>query len=75
MTIREVAQRAGELAIVGFGDFAFAQYFDPPLTTVVAPKYEIGRRAAELLLGYLREGRFAETQVVFPTSLVRRGSA
>jgi DNA-binding LacI/PurR family transcriptional regulator len=65
----------GKLAIAGFGDFAFAQYVDPPLTTMVSPKYEMGRRAAEILLGYLREGRFAETEVVFPTSLIARGSA
>jgi LacI family transcriptional regulator len=65
----------GELAIAGFGDFPFAQYLDPPLTTMVLPKYEIGRRAAELLLSYLREGRFVETEVVFPTSLIARGSA
>lgn len=64
-----------ELAIVGFGDFSFSQYVEPPLTTVMLPKYEMGRRAAELLLGYLREGRFAESDVVFGTSLVSRGSA
>jgi DNA-binding LacI/PurR family transcriptional regulator len=65
----------GELAVVGFGDFAFSQYLEPPLTTVVLPKYEMGRRAAELLLGYFREGRFAERDVVFATRLLSRESA
>jgi DNA-binding LacI/PurR family transcriptional regulator len=65
----------GELAVVGFGDFAFSQYVEPPLTTVILPKYDMGRRAAELLLGYLQNGRFEETDVVYPTRLVNRGSA
>jgi len=65
----------GELSIVGFGDFAFSQYVEPPLTTVELPKYEMGRRAAELLLGCLQEGRFERTEEVYPTSLVTRGSA
>jgi DNA-binding LacI/PurR family transcriptional regulator len=64
-----------DVAIVGFGDFTFAQYVEPPLTTVVLPKYEMGRRAAEQLLSCLREGGFGEVDVVFPAQLVPRGSA
>jgi DNA-binding LacI/PurR family transcriptional regulator len=64
-----------ELAVVGFDDFEFARYVDPPLTTVALPGYDMGRRAAELLLGYFKEGRFAAPEVVFPVTLVRRGSA
>jgi DNA-binding LacI/PurR family transcriptional regulator len=60
---------------VGFGDFAFSQYVEPPLTTVTLAKHSMGRRAAELLLGYLQNGRFDETDVVYPTRLVNRGSA
>jgi len=64
-----------DLAVVGFDDFEFAQYVDPPLTTVALPGYEMGHRAAELLLGYFEDGRFAAPDVVFPAMLVRRGSA
>lgn len=64
-----------DLAVVGFDDFEFAQYVDPPLTTVALPGYEMGHRAAELLLGYFEDGRFAAPDVVFPATLVRRGSA
>jgi DNA-binding LacI/PurR family transcriptional regulator len=64
-----------EFAIVGFDDFEFAPYVDPPLTTVALPGYEMGRRAAELLFDYFKEGQFSTSEIVFPTTLVRRGSA
>jgi len=65
----------GEVAVIGFDDFDFAQYVDPPLTTVALPGYEMGRRAAELLLEHFPNGRFAETDVLFPTTLIPRGTA
>ena len=39
-----------DLSVVGFSDDDFAQEMDPPLTTVRQPAYEIGRKAAELIL-------------------------
>ncbi len=76
----QAAKRLGrkipdEFAVVGFDDFDFAQHVEPPLTTVALPGYDMGRRAAEVLLGFLQEGRFAETEIVFPTTLVPRGTA
>jgi DNA-binding LacI/PurR family transcriptional regulator len=64
-----------EFAVVGFDDFEFARYLDPPLTTVALPGYEMGRKAAELLLGYFKDGSFSTHDVVFPAALVRRSSA
>jgi LacI family transcriptional regulator len=40
-----------DLSVVGFSDDGFAQDMIPPLTTVRQPAYEIGRKAAELVLG------------------------
>jgi DNA-binding LacI/PurR family transcriptional regulator len=76
----QAAKRIGrrvpdELAVVGFDDFDFARYVDPPLTTVALPAYDMGHRAADLLLGCLQDGQFAETEFVFPTTLVPRGTA
>lgn len=39
-----------ELSIVGFDDMQTASYMVPALTTIRQPAYEMGRRAAELLL-------------------------
>lgn len=74
------AKRAGrrvpaDLAVIGFDDFEFAEYVDPPLTTVALPGVEMGGRAAALLLGYIKDDRFDPPEVVFPTTLIRRGSA
>jgi LacI family gluconate utilization system Gnt-I transcriptional repressor len=40
----------GRLAMAGLGDLELAAAFVPALTTVHVPSYEIGRKAAELLL-------------------------
>ena len=32
-----------DVAVTGFNDFEFAQFADPPLTTVRVPGYELGR--------------------------------
>jgi DNA-binding LacI/PurR family transcriptional regulator len=64
-----------EFAVVGFDDFEFARHVEPPLTTVALPGYDMGRRAAEALLDFLRENQFTETEIVFPTTLVPRGTA
>jgi len=42
-----------DLAVVGFDDIPFASYVCPPLTTVAQPKFEMGRRAVEMVLTLL----------------------
>lgn len=64
-----------EVAVVGFDDFDFARFVDPPLTTVALPAYEMGRRAAGLLLGHVGNGHFETRAERFPVTLVRRGTA
>ena len=44
-----------DVSVVGFNDMPFADRFDPPLTTVRIPHYEIGAAAADLLLERLGE--------------------
>ena len=39
-----------QLAIAGFGDFDFARYLQPSLTSVRLPSYRIGQQAAELIV-------------------------
>lgn len=39
-----------DLSVVGFSDDDFAEEMMPPLTTVHQPAYEIGKRAAEIVL-------------------------
>jgi LacI family repressor for deo operon, udp, cdd, tsx, nupC, and nupG len=43
-----------DVSLVGFDDIPLAAYFDPPLTTVSIPAYELGRTAGNLLLAQIR---------------------
>lgn len=40
----------GDIALVGIDDVSFANVFTPPLTTIAQPTFEMGKKAAELLL-------------------------
>ena len=62
-----------ELSIVGFCDGLVAQLLDPPLTTVVIPALEMGRRAMELLLTSLGAERQPFTETL-PLDFVIRAS-
>jgi DNA-binding LacI/PurR family transcriptional regulator len=64
-----------DIAVAGFDDFEFSRYLDPPLTTVRVPAYEMGTRAAELLIAAVEGAGTAKAPPVFATSLVVRASA
>lgn len=63
----------GEMSVAGHDDQDFAHYLDPPLTTVAVPADEMGRRAAESLLGAVKD-RTTPKGVKLQTKLVIRGS-
>lgn len=63
-----------QISVVGYNDMPFAGWFSPPLTTVRLPHYEIGARAAELLLERLRDPDAEPAQVMLEPDLVVRGS-
>ena len=69
-----------EMAIVGYDDIEFAAAAAVPLSSVRQPRYELGRRAAELLLeeaagnGHRHQQPVLEPElVVRESSMVRRG--
>jgi LacI family transcriptional regulator len=61
----------GRLAVTGFNDFAFAEFTDPPLTTVSLPGDAMGRLAATMLLDPTPP---APAAVVLDVELRLRGS-
>jgi LacI family transcriptional regulator len=63
-----------ELSVVGFNDMPFAARFNPPLTTIHIPHYDIGKAAAELMLERLQDGDSAPREIRLEPSLVVRGS-
>ncbi len=63
------------LSVVGFNDMPFSDRFDPPLTTIAVPQYDIGATAADLLLERLAQPATPpRTVVLAPHLVVRRSS-
>ena len=64
-----------DVAVVGHDDIPFADLFSVALTTIVFPKYEMGRVAMQILLDNL-EGQKLEGEwqhvVLEPELIVRR---
>src|SRR5205807_10468279 len=67
-----------DVVLVGFDDFPFpwSDAFRPHLTTVAQPTYELGRRAAELLVQRLKgsSSTAAERVVLYGKLVVRESS-
>ena len=73
--IRDAGLRIPEdVAVAGFDDFAFAEYVEPPLTTVAVPGYEMGKAAATMLIDQLEGHGPAVRHIVFGVELRVRGS-
>ena len=64
----------GDLSVIGFDDFQIAARVWPPLTTIRAPTREIGRLAAERLLG-VTEGDKRDPEWRMPSLVVRDSTA
>ena len=62
-----------DVRVVGFDDSSIATVAYPPLTTVRQPMEQLGREMAHLLMA-LVSGDAADSSVVLPTELVRRGT-
>jgi DNA-binding LacI/PurR family transcriptional regulator len=63
-----------DMAIVGFDDIAVARYLVPPLTTIRLPAYELGLRAADVLINTIAGAGPAEKGMLLGTELVIRES-
>jgi DNA-binding LacI/PurR family transcriptional regulator len=64
----------GEMSVVGFDNLPFTEIMYPPLTTVHAPRLELGRTAATMLLHQINREPLEMTRVVLPTHFIERQS-
>jgi LacI family transcriptional regulator len=64
----------GDVSVVGFNDMPFAARFQPPLTTIHIPHYEIGSAAAELMLERLQGADGEPRHIRLEPTLVVRSS-
>jgi LacI family gluconate utilization system Gnt-I transcriptional repressor len=65
----------GRIAVVGFGDLAFAAEVHPPLTTVRIDGARIGREAAHLIVQRAQGKPVADRILDIGYSIVERASA
>lgn len=63
-----------DVAVVGCDDIMLAGLVSPALTTLRAPKYEIGAHAVRILLDHI-DGRREQSEVILQPELVVRASA
>lgn len=64
-----------DLSIMGMGDIAGAASTIPPLTTLIAPKYEMGRLGVERLIARIQNPNQLPQRTVLPmNSITRRQS-
>jgi len=62
-----------DLAVIGFDDLFISGMRSTELTTVRIPRYELGRRAAELLIGRINKTIASERQhITLPVELIVR---
>jgi LacI family transcriptional regulator len=64
-----------DLSVMGYDDQELARYTHPPLSTLVLPNYEMGQRAAEILIDMtVHEKAFRPMTIKIDGPLVRRGT-
>ncbi|NBD27424.1 GntR family transcriptional regulator [Paenibacillus glycinis] len=63
-----------DLSIFGFDNNPITQHLGTPISTIDQNFYEIGRKAAELILEWLEKGTKPAGRVVVPVTLVERSS-
>ncbi|MDH6181997.1 LacI family transcriptional regulator [Microbacteriaceae bacterium SG_E_30_P1] len=65
-----------DIGILTFDDTPWAQLIYPPMTVVEQPAYDVGAKAARMLVERIRGGsRLEARQVSLPTRLIVRGSS
>jgi LacI family transcriptional regulator len=63
-----------DVSVIGFNDMPFADQFTPPLTTIGYSYYDMGKNAAEMLMGQIAGTGSGPRTLVLSTELVVRGS-
>jgi len=65
----------GKVAIAAFDNFELLRHLNPPVTTLRLPRTEIGRRAAEVLLGRIRGSSTGAVTIDLGFEIIQRGSS
>ncbi|MBX6351723.1 MAG: LacI family DNA-binding transcriptional regulator [Thermoflavifilum sp.] len=63
-----------DLAVIGFDNIDLCEFVQPALTTVGQRKYEMGKSAADMLIGMLDQNLPPEGRMLAPDLIVRRST-
>jgi DNA-binding LacI/PurR family transcriptional regulator len=63
-----------QIAIMGFSNNKITALVDPPMTTIDQPSFEMGRKAAEILIKSIEEEVIEPKTLVLEAKLIVRGS-
>ena len=75
LAIKQAGLRIPEdIALVGFDDIPLAEYFDPPLTTIRLPAYELGWAGGERLIRIIQGEGLTDLSLLLETKLITRQS-
>ena len=78
-TLRDLGFKVpDDVAMVSFDDIPENLTADPFFTVVKQPSYEMGKKATELLISRIKEGRESETdyqEIIFPVEFIERESS
>lgn len=61
-----------DISVVGFDDIKFASIYEPALTTISQPMFEIGKKAMELLIKLINKDQLEKNQYILEDQLVIR---
>ncbi|MFX0561096.1 LacI family DNA-binding transcriptional regulator [Tepidibacillus infernus] len=64
-----------DLSVVGFDDIKFASIFEPELTTIEQPTFDIGIKAMELLIKLINKEKLEKKQYILEDKLIIRESS
>jgi LacI family transcriptional regulator len=63
-----------DISVVGYDDLTVASFFDPQLTTVRQPTYEVGVHAINIVQKLINHEKFEENKKIFSPELILRES-
>jgi len=61
-----------DVSLIVFDNIPFAHLSNPPVTIIAQPAFEMGAKAAELLLKQINKEEIAEEKIYFPCELIIR---
>jgi DNA-binding LacI/PurR family transcriptional regulator len=65
-----------DVAVLGFDDLSIANFIEPRLTTIHQPRFELGKKGAEILLGTIEgEGEKTVQNIILDPKIMIRESA